>query len=175
MKYYQFTPLIGKYAQLRFKEGIETTSLFEVGTRVSQASLEAVEWSEFGDSQLHDCPIMNYGIFAFSEKAWSVLGDLLSRDVQAVRLTNISPRCYAINVLSLIPALDEQRSKCTFFRNGKVDRVLDYVFRPDLVEGRHMFRIPQRRCDTFVSEQLLDTAIGAGLKGFIKTKPVVQV
>jgi hypothetical protein len=160
---------------LRFVEHYdEVTSLFEVGRHIRAHSFPAFVVAERQSRPLHECPAMAFGVFALSARSWSVLKPVIDRDVQAIRLTGLETEYFAINILSVLPALNLRKSKITTFSNGKVDRVLKFVFDEDVIAGHHIFRIPERNCDVFVSEEFLTIAVEAKLKGFKKSDPVFR-
>ncbi|MHC4404884.1 MAG: SMI1/KNR4 family protein [Planctomycetota bacterium] len=65
----------------------------------------------------------------------------------------------------MIDCLDPKRSQFNYFSSGGVYRVERYVFRESLLEGKHIFRVPEARSTVIVSEEFKAAVENAGLVG----------
>lgn len=125
-----------------------------------------------------DAPIPMKGDFpslyrptpVFSERAWGALSPLIKGSVEALPLIHPSgDRYFAINVLDVIDCLDLATTKLT--RNdvtGRVSSIQAYHFRPNLLRGKHMFKLPETKgLEVLVSEEFKQAVENNGLKGLI--------
>jgi hypothetical protein len=62
-------------------------------------------------------------------------------------------------------ALDEEASELKRFSDGRVMVVHKYVFKPDAVEGKVIFRLPQFRARIYVTDLFADKVREHGLTG----------
>jgi hypothetical protein len=73
------------------------------------------------------------------------------------------------NVMRKIDALDVERSKLSYFKSspGEVMSLLEPAFKPELLHGELIFRIPQRGgSDVFVTDAFASLVEQHGLTGF---------
>jgi len=109
----------------------------------------------------------------FSERAWESLYSLVNGSVEALPLIYPSGETYfAINVLDVVDCLDLTKTKLT--RNdvtGRVSSIQEYHFRPHLLTGKHMFKLPETKAlEVLVSEEFKQAVEANGLKGLIFRK-----
>jgi hypothetical protein len=71
------------------------------------------------------------------------------------------------NPTKVLDALDESASQLMRFPStGRIMRIIRYTFRPDPLEGVHVFKIPNLRASpTFVSEEVVRRWSAARLRG----------
>ena len=62
-------------------------------------------------------------------------------------------------------ALDEEASELKRFPNGRVMVIRKYVFKPDVIEEKVIFRIPQSRSRIYVTETFAKRVKEHGLTG----------
>jgi hypothetical protein len=119
-----------------------------------------------------DFPSLLADVPVFSERALHVLGPLMGSSIEALPLQCKKGSFYAINVLEVVAALDQERSEIDRFPDGRVMDVERYVLQEDLLQGRDIFKLaevtPSR---VFVSEAFKKSAEENGLQGLI-FKPV---
>lgn len=103
----------------------------------------------------------------FSERAIASLADTLKANGEALPLVYSRQPYFAFNVTSVVDALDEGLSKLQRFSSGRVMSIDEFVFRPESVRGRSIFKIPQLpRAFVFVTDDFVDRVRAAGLQGF---------
>jgi hypothetical protein len=118
----------------------------------------AAEMADFG--LLGTIPIV-------SERTVEVLRDLTVRCCEFLPLAFSRQAYFALNVMTVVDALDEKRSTLTRFSDGAVMSVQDYVFRLDSLNRVVIFRIPQLlRAYVFVTQHFVDRVRRARLTGF---------
>ena len=86
---------------------------------------------------------LDSGMLVCTHEAFERLKDLFSDDVEVLPLDIFAERACLLNVTRVNNCLDLDKSTISYFPNGKVKSVDKYVFTSDLVEGCHVFRIPQ--------------------------------
>lgn len=102
-----------------------------------------------------------------SERAVEVLRDLTLRCCEILPLVYSRQAYFALNVMTVVDALDEKRSTLTRLPSGAVMSVQEYVFHPDRLNGVVIFRIPQLlRAYVFVTQHFVDRVRRARLTGF---------
>ena len=113
-----------------------------------------------------DFPSLIGGVPVFSLRAWEVLRPLIDNTVEALPLETDGGRYYMIHVLDHVEALDYSRAEVTRFSEGGVMYVDSYAFKPGLLRGKHMFKLPETaRSDVYVSETFKSLVEKAGLEG----------
>ena len=91
-------------------------------------------------------------------------GELLPVDCAEAEL-------FILNVTNVQNALDEKTSGILRFSDGRVMRIARYAFRPDVISGVDIFKIPNLRVSpTFVSERFVERFKSAGLRGVVFKK-----
>ena len=77
-------------------------------------------------------------------------------------------RYYAINVVQVIDCIDYKKAECIRFKSS--NRVMDftkYAFKPEMVKGKHIFKIPEHpRAYVLVSDEFRNRVLNSGLEGF---------
>ncbi|HMG17884.1 MAG TPA: DUF1629 domain-containing protein, partial [Gemmatimonadales bacterium] len=103
---------------------------------------------------------------ALSRRAAETLRSILLPHAQLLPLTTDIGEYFALNVTTVIDALDEQSSALQRFASGRVMHVRDWVFRPDALGDVPIFKIPQLpRAFVFLNTALLGAIQTAGLSG----------
>lgn len=119
-----------------------------------------------GDESLpaSDFPYLAPAFPIMSRKAKEVFHDLIAPYVEFLPLQSSFGEYYGINVLEEVDALDEEASELKRFSDGRVMVVHKYVFKPDTVEGKVIFRIPQDN-SIFVTDLFADKVWESRLMG----------
>lgn len=113
-----------------------------------------------------DFPHLISGFPIMSRRAKEVLHDLIAPYVEFLPLeSSFGGEYYGINVLEEADALDEEASELKRFSDGRVMVVHKYVFKPDAVEGKVIFRLPQFRARIYVTDLFADKVREHGLTG----------
>jgi hypothetical protein len=75
------------------------------------------------------------------------------------------------NVTNVVDSLDESASEIKYFKDGGVMRIVNFVFKPELVKNEWIFKIPQRSgAHNFVTDRFVQVVRDADLRGFGFTK-----
>lgn len=114
------------------------------------------------------------GDFAFlgtipvlSARAVRELRTLIESRAEILPLRYSRREYYALNVLRVVDALDEESSEIERFDNGRVMAINRFSFRPDALNGETIFRIPQlQRGYTFVTDSFVERVQAHELLGF---------
>jgi hypothetical protein len=103
----------------------------------------------------------------FSEAAVGALEDLLRASGELLPLRFDSPRYWAHNVTTVVPALDESRSGIVRFSSGRVLKVEHFAFKREELDDVSVFKLPQLlRTHVFVTLPFVRRVQAAGLSGF---------
>jgi hypothetical protein len=121
-------------------------------------------------TKIADCPY--FTVPAFSQRAVSVLRDLLENDGEILPLNGLNGEYVAFHLLRKSVALDLLKSK--FERNsvsGIITIIWSAVFRRRLIEGFSIFGVvgAVRSC-VYVSEEFAARLRSAGLDGYRLTE-----
>ncbi|MCK1641696.1 hypothetical protein IVA95_30170 [Bradyrhizobium sp. 157] len=91
---------------------------------------------------------------------------LLDRSGELLPLECPEADLWLFNVLTVVDALDEEKSELVRFDDGDILDVERYVFRPDLTEGLAVFKVPQLlRGPLFLGDEFVRAVKAAGLRG----------
>lgn len=119
---------------------------------------------------LGDFPFLSANLPVLSKRAVTWLRPLIAPAVEFLPLRCPLPlgEYYATNVILVIDALDEQRSRIDYFKaTGRVKEVRRYRFRPTVVQDLAVFRIPQTaRSEVLVTDAFVRAVRDGGLAGF---------
>ena len=112
------------------------------------------------------------GAIALKDKALNFLKPILNDNVEFLPLEYEEDENLTImNVLNLVDGLDYEKSEFNYFiyNPSKIMNCKKYAFKPDVVKGHHIFKIPETfsiRVDIFISDELKQKIENSGLKGF---------
>ena len=103
----------------------------------------------------------------FSEKACQVLGSMLLANGELLSVNSDAGRYYFYNALTVIDALDVEDSICDFWCEPPTTAVdiERYSFRNNSINGASVFRIIENPIALIVTQEFVNTAKEAGLKG----------
>jgi Immunity protein family (Imm11) len=90
---------------------------------------------------------------AISAQALEALYPLMNGDVEALDLITEQPigKFYALNIF-FADCLDHSKSTFVFFNDGGIMGVERYAFRAGCLEGKHIFRLPEKWTYVFVDD-----------------------
>ena len=113
-----------------------------------------------------DLPWLGGHVLVLRERAVAALGPLLERDGELLPLACEDADLWLFNALTVVDALDEERSELFRFDDGAILDVTRYEFRPDVVAGPAVFKVPQLlRGPLFIGDELATAMSTAGLSG----------
>jgi hypothetical protein len=115
-----------------------------------------------------DFPHLMSGVPVFSERAVAALKPYLTGNGELLPLETDFGEFWAMNVTTVLDALDEEQSDIQYASFARfIWEVRKYVFRPEVIGGAHMFKIPQLLTGpVFVTDGFVDTIDRVGLQGF---------
>jgi hypothetical protein len=120
-------------------------------------------------SNFNEIPVM-------SQRAWDVLRALIGYCCEGLPIIHPTGKPYfIIHVMETIDVLDEQRAE--FSRNdttGRISRIYKYAFKPELLHGKHIFKLPLESGGELIVDDDFRRAVEAnGLVGlkFVKIYP----
>jgi hypothetical protein len=117
----------------------------------------------------HDFPCIKLMIPAFSIKAVQALEPRLSQNGELLRLDSDVGEYYAYNTLTVLDALDIEKSVIQWLDKRKKVTALKinkYAFKKDVLEGAFIFRIVESPIQIYVTNKFMDIVTEAGLDGF---------
>jgi len=114
-----------------------------------------------------DFPHLATPVPLFSERAVAELKDLLTPAGQLLEVFHGGDRYYALNVTNLVDALDREKSRLKFFKNGRVMNIEHHEFIPERVVGQIVFKLPDAPdMDVYVTEVFVQAVRSLKLTGF---------
>jgi len=113
-----------------------------------------------------DAPWLGSHALIFKARAVEALGPLLREYGELLPLFCLEAKVSLYNPTRVLDALDEAASAVRRFSSGRIMVVDRHVFRPDVVRGVAIFKIPNlRRSPTFLGHAFVERWEAAGLKG----------
>ncbi|MBA4601974.1 imm11 family protein [Thermoactinomyces mirandus] len=129
--------------------------------------LKVSEIDKDNPNPLPDCLLMLGDVLIFSEKGKSHVKRHLSDYGEFLPLISECGSFYAFHLLEQINALDEEKSEVLRFKSsGRIKRITNYVFKPNQIASRLLFKIPQNPAAIFVTDEFLSLICDSGLQGF---------
>lgn len=112
-----------------------------------------------------DTPSLN-GYYVISEKAASVLKDLIENDVELLPIKFNDETYYYMNIIYVLDCINHEKAiKANAFDYAK------YSFKQEIVKGKHIFRTKENLfIDIFVSGEFRNRVVENKLAGFELTK-----
>jgi hypothetical protein len=178
---HEFTPLSGRYDSLMFASDEDVSLSLDVpwGQRMADNWVPMrVFWSapEFpeGEDTSTDFPSLQT-VPVFNARAAEALTDLIEGRVELLPLdVEGGDELYAVNVLRVKDALDEEASELKRFPNdpSRIMRIVRYAFDPEELAGETIFRIPQKKAYRYVTNPFVERVRESGLRGLNLDDPV---
>lgn len=115
-----------------------------------------------------DSPWLGSHALVFRRHALGDLKALLLSYGELLPVACAEPDLVIYNATRVLDALDERASGVLRFSNGRIMRITRYVFRPNIIAGVDVFKIPNLRVSpTYVSERFVERVKAAGLRGLV--------
>ena len=109
-----------------------------------------------------------YTLPAWDAKAIALLDPLVGNAVEYLPFDCDEGEFWLVNVLNVADCLDHDQSEFTYLPSGKIKGIRRYVFKPNCLEGHHIFRTPEHNYSRiFVSDEfkaLVENSDLVGLK-----------
>ncbi len=163
MKIYRYVPDVDEYDCL---DNVGDWSAFDQGVRLAPHWRPTRVAVDARAGRSGDFPSLLGAIPVLSARAWKALQGLIGERVEALPLDCAAGPYFAINVLDHIDALDYPRSEVERFDDGGVMAIDSYAFKPKVLQGRHIFKLPETApAETLVSGELKALVEKHKLKG----------
>ncbi len=128
--------------------------------------MKLVSQDEGVEASYSDSPWLGEHTLIFRTPLKEALGALLMANGELLPLVCSEADLVVFNATRMIDALNEEESTLSRFSGGQIYWIKRYVFRPDVVDGVDIFKIPNLTVSpTFVSERFVDTWNACGLVG----------
>ena len=115
-----------------------------------------------------DLPWCNSETIVLGERAMSALGPLLSEAGELLPLQADDRNLWIFNALTVVDALDLERSEVVRFSSGRIMDIVRYVFFAEKVRELTAFKLPQEHSGSlYVGERVVEAAAREGLRGTI--------
>lgn len=180
-KYYEYDPDANSFAGVGFVVGgvddddddsAKVTILHRDDTPISQTWVP-LTCHGFDDNppEVGDFPsVSNYNdVPMVSERAWKALEPVIGEVCEALPVGHpFTGTFFLIHVLRTIEALDEVASDVErrSADDPRIRRVFRYAFRHDLVEGLHIFKLPNKQGSGLIVDDVFRKAVeDNGLRG----------
>jgi hypothetical protein len=124
--------------------------------------MKLVVEQEEGPSQYSDFPWLGRHAPLLRKPAVDALGEVLRRYGQILPLRG--ERVWLWNVTNVLAALDEEGSDIVRFDHGDILTIERYKFRPDVIAGSEIFKLPIRASPVFVNSLFVERVRQADLK-----------
>jgi hypothetical protein len=111
-----------------------------------------------------DFPLIPGPVRAIGPRAAQLLDPLIVDHVELLPLETEVGEYYAINVLTILDVLDEERSEGDWFAPGRGIVIRKWVLREGEVDLPPIFKIPQEH-RTYITEEFVDAVREHGLTG----------
>jgi hypothetical protein len=113
-----------------------------------------------------DSPWHGSYVLILRRQAIDDLWPILRENGELLPLACPDAELHMFNPTRVLDALDEQASSIERFEDGRIMLIRRHVFRPALVRGVDIFKIPNPRAGSiFVSERVVQVWTSAGLRG----------
>jgi len=128
--------------------------------------VQLVHDDEGRERVVSDSPWLDAHALIFRKSAITKLAGLLEEHGELLPLSCSEAELFVFNPTRVLDALDEQSSAMLRFSDGGIMYISRYVFRPEVVAGNHIFKIPNRRASpVFWDESAVRAWASAGLRG----------
>ncbi len=118
-----------------------------------------------------DCPWLGSHALVFRRNAISGLESVLREYGELLPLACSETNLVVFNATRVIDALDERASGIMRFSNDRIMRITRYAFRPEVIAGVGIFKLPSLRVSpTFVNEDFVKAWKAARLRGLVFNK-----
>lgn len=168
--YYLFQPDVNKYKDFQWSKSLDSCLNGFRGGKKADRTWTPPTFSWWRDRrELGDFPKNPFGAYCpvFSPRAWDALRPLIGESAQPIPLTVDDGGSYVLaNVFDVVDCLDREQSEITYFTGTTaINSIQRYVFRESALDNKHIFRIPEKLSEVYVSQEFVDTVRRTGLLG----------
>ena len=177
MKIYLLKPNVNNYQSLFFVdkefreyilEKVRSSNTF--GGNWELTKVEYFKDHEDLEKPKSDFPTFSTPLLVFSKRAIEVLKNLLEPNGEILPLICDEDELYAFNLTNIIDALDHEISDIIRFRDGRIMRIENIIFKGNMkneIENHPIFKLPETRLgDPFVNEEFKKRVEQENLVGF---------
>ncbi|MCX7841375.1 MAG: hypothetical protein N2559_18220 [Anaerolineae bacterium] len=161
-------------------EVLDINAMFRSGRAVRGAwtPMRVELWEYEGEERkpLGDFPGLAIIPLSISARALKLLHPLVKDNTETLNLITEPPlgKFYALNIF-FADCLDHSRSVLVRYTDGEIMDVDKYAFRPNCLEGKHIFRLPEVWTYVFVDDVFKQAVEQNGLEGLVFYKvPMVD-
>lgn len=153
MKYYSLSYNSEEFHSLTFKKNKDYKIIEKFnGSSISPQS-ETIECLLFPSNKQGDFFYLASNILVFNQKVFDSLGDLIQFSGEIIPIQVNNEKLFALNVLKVLDCLDIKKSDISYFPEGNIMWVKNYVFLENCIGDSHIFKIKGVELkDIFVSE-----------------------
>ncbi len=156
------------YDCLRLKRRPDYDVLSEVAEQPAVQEWTPLKATFYRVGREGDFPYLAGSTPAFSQRALEALSPLLDGMIEPLPLETPSGNYFAIHVLELLDALDLERSEIEWLDDDRILNVETFVFKPEVVKGKHIFKIRQHALAfSYVSEEFKQAVEASALEGLV--------
>ena len=119
-----------------------------------------------GATRTGDFPYLVGEVPVVSDRALEVLGPLLGPRIDRLAIRVEGGGYTALHIRDIADCLDAEASEARWFEPGRARLIETYVFRPERLEGHHLFRIREMPNGlALLSGEAMEAIRSAGLTG----------
>ena len=157
------------YQSLVLADGAHWPRLWEFTGRPLSAEWAPVRVEHYPVGERGDFPHLASHVPVLSERAWPALEPLIGSAVEALPLlAEDDERYLALNVLSVLDCLDEERAVVEHPAGDEQMWISHYAFRPGAVGGHPIFKVRHAELKHVLASDAMRAAVAAaGLRGFV--------
>ena len=126
-----------------------------------------LEMKKIDDIEMKDALDLSFQVPVVSKNAAKLLRDDLTGDVEFLEMNVENNKYYAMNIVNVIDALDEEKSVFDTLPGGIRFFFEKYAFLKDKIKNQKIFKIKEeKRSKVFVTEEFKNKVEKENLKGF---------
>ncbi len=126
-----------------------------------------IDMKKIDNIEMKDALDLSFQVPVVSKKAAEVLKKQLEKDVEFLEMNVEETKYYAMNIVNVINALDEENSVYDTLPGGIRFFFEKYAFLKSKIENEKIFKIEEeKRSKVFVTEELKNKIEDANLQGF---------
>lgn len=126
-----------------------------------------IKMKKVEENEMKDALDLSFQVPVVSQKAADIMKDNLENDVEFLELNVENNKYYAMNIVNVIDALDEENSVFDTLPGGIRFFFEKYAFLKNKIKDEKIFKIKEeKRSKVFVTEEFKNNIENANLEGF---------
>ena len=164
MNYYRYDPNANEFAGIGVSSGEDVVDVFG-GAQPLADKWMPVRFHGFDDNPPTEGDFPSLADYrrlpVMSQRAWDALYPIISYCCEALQIIHpASKPFYIIHVMETIDALDEDRSELRRSQiDGRVNRIFKYCLKREMLQGKHIFKLPLRSGGELLVDDVFRKAI----------------